>query len=159
MASRVIIVEKRALNAHSIQPVEDESFAMESHQAPLRHALLSSFLFSFFFFNFFPSSPLSLSLCLFPFTAGRLTGWSVRSYATPSSPFRRAKRSRFRLSLVSIRRSGIGSIYIVGRHFATFDVPVVSFLPNLRPPDRKGFVCFFMQYRLSFSPLFSFFFN
>lgn len=114
--------------------------------------------FSFFFLIF--SLPLlSLSLCLFPFTAGRLTGWSVRSYATPSSPFRRAKRSRFRLSLVSIRRSGIGSIYIVGRHFATFDVPVVSFLPNLRPPDRKGFVCFFMQYRLSFSPLFSFFFN
>lgn len=125
------------------------------HPWDMRFFLPSFFLF--FFFNFFPSS-LSLSASFHSRLAGWLAGRFGRT-PPPPPPFRRAKRSRFRLSLVSIRRSGIGSIYIVGRHFATFDVPVVSFLPNLRPPDRKGFVCFFMQYRLSFSPLFSFFFN
>ena len=100
MASRVIIVEKRALNAHSIQAAEDESFAMESHQAPLRHAVLPSFLSSFF-------SLLSLSLSLFSryllsFLSSMVVariGWLVGS-VVPATPFRFAKRSRFRLSLV-----------------------------------------------------------
>lgn len=89
--------------------------------------------------------------------AGRLTGWSVRLYATL---FRRAKRSRFRLSLVSIRRSGIGSIYSRSP-FATFDVPVVSFLPNLRPSDRRDLFVSLCN-RLSFfllTPLFFFLIN
>lgn len=102
MASRVIIVEKRALNAHSIQAAEDESFAMESHQAPLRHAVLPSFLSSFFSLLFLSLSLSLLSHSLLSFLSSMVVariGWLVGS-VVPATPFRFAKRSRFRLSLV-----------------------------------------------------------
>ena len=126
MASRVIIVEKRALNAHSIQAAEDESFAMESHQAPLRHAVLPSFLSSFF-------SLLSLSLLsLFAFffiIHGCGEDWLVGWFGCTSHPISFRKAIAFS-TVISFR--GWERLHLVGRSFAIRHVrrSVVSFLPN-----------------------------
>lgn len=161
MASRVIIVEKRALNAHSIQAAEDESFAMESHQAPLRHAVLPSFLSSFFSLLFL-SLPLSLSsLSLFAFffiIHGCGEDWLVGWFGCTSHPISFRKAIAFS-TVISFR--GWERLHLVGRSFAIRHVrrSVVSFLPNTGFQFPKDLCLSFCEIRyLCFSSSF-FFFN